>query len=503
MSDARLITAPPAEARSAQIIIVGSGFAGIGLGSQLRRHGRGDFVILERAGDVGGTWRDNHYPGIACNVPSHQYSLSWLLNPDWSRVYSPGPEIYHYLRKCAHDEGLLPHLRFNTEMLDARWDGARRLWVVATSQGSYEAPILITATGHLADGHLPQIDGLDSFGGTVFHSANWDHSAPLAGKRIGVVGSGASAIQIVPEVQKVAGELVVFQRNAPYIMPRPDRPFSPAERRMFQRDPAVMREMRSEYFWLREFNFAARRIIPRFLNEAKALALGHLARQVPDPEMRARLTPNFELGCKRTLISNDWYPAVTAPNVTLETSALARIEAGRAVGASGRGYELDALIFATGFEAVRPPFARRVFGEEGISLDEHWDRGMQAYDSIAVHGFPNLFIVNGPNTGSGHNSAVYIIEAQVDYILGALDWRDAHGGAVLEARQEAEDAYTARIEAMSQGTVWLEGGCSSWYVDPRSGRLTLIWPDFMHTFREENAGFHPEGYAATSLPQTA
>ena len=443
---------------------------------------------------MGGTWRDNRYPGIACDVPSHQYSLSWILNSEWSRVFSPGPEIHQYIRSCASQEGLLPHLRFDTEMLDATWDADRERWTIETSQGTYEAEILVTATGHLSDSFIPDIDGLDGFTGKVFHSARWDDSADLDGKRIGVVGSGASAIQIVPELQKIAGEVVVFQRSAPYVVPRPDRAFTDAERRLFRRDPSVMRDMRSEYFWQREFNFAARRAIPRFLGEAKALAAGHLERQVPDPEMRRKLKPTFELGCKRTLISNHWYPALIQPNVTLETSALARVEGNRAVGQSGHGHEVDVLVFATGFEAVRPPFAKRVFGSEGVSLDEHWDRGMQAYDSISVHGFPNLLIINGPNTGLGHNSVVYMIEAQVDYILGALAWRDAHGKTVIEARRDAEDAYMDRVHAMSEGTVWL-GGCKSWYVDERSGRLTLVWPSFAHTFREQNATFHPEGYA--------
>ena len=493
MADIDSPAAPGADARQVEIVIVGAGFGGVALGSKLRRSGRSDFLILERAGDVGGTWRDNRYPGIACDVPSHQYSLSWILNSEWSRVFSPGPEIHRYIRGCAESEGLLPHLRFDTEMLDARWHADRERWVIDTTQGSYEAQILVTATGHLSDSFMPEIEGLASFPGEVFHSAQWDETAELAGKRIGVVGSGASAIQIVPELQKVAGKVVVFQRSAPYVVPRPDRAFSDAERRLFRRDPSVMREMRSEYFWQREFNFAARRNIPRFLGEAKALAAGHMARQVPDPALREKLKPNFELGCKRTLISNNWYPALGEPNVTLETSALARVEGERAFGASGNGYDLDVLVFATGFEAVRPPFAMRVFGSEGISLDEHWDRGMQAYDSISVNGFPNLLIINGPNTGLGHNSVVYMIEAQVDYILGALEWRDAHGATILEARREAEDEYMDRIHAMSEGTVWL-GGCKSWYVDERSGRLTLVWPSFAHTFREHNAEFHPEGY---------
>ncbi len=480
------------------ILIIGAGFAGLGMAIRLKQTGRDDFLIIERAGDVGGTWRDNHYPGIACDVPSHLYSYSYLPNPDWTRVFSPGGEIQAYIRKCAEDEGILPHIHFHTDMQESRWDAEAAEWVVTTDKGVYRCKILITGTGHLADGHMPDIPGLDGFTGEVFHSAAWDHSADLNGKRIGVVGTGASAIQIVPEMQKIASELVVFQRSAPYMIPRWDRAYTEGERRMCARDPQVVEDLRSEIFWSGEFNFAQRRNIPRFLNEAKALALGHLETHIADPDLRAKLTPDYEIGCKRLLISNTYYPAVAAANATVEPSALARIENGQAVAASGAIYDLDVLVFATGFEAVRPPFAARIFGTEGISLDAHWDRGMQAYDSIAVNGYPNLFIINGPNTGLGHNSVVYIIEAQVDYILGALDHIAAQYVEVIEVRPEAEEAYMQKLDGMAAGTVWLAGGCKSWYVDQRSGRLTLVWPDFAHSFREENGTFHPEGYATVA-----
>lgn len=477
------------------VLIIGAGFAGLGMGIQLRRTGREDFLIIERASDVGGTWRDNHYPGVACDVPSHLYSFSYLTNPNWSRVFSPGGEILDYMRGCAKDERLLPNIHFDTEMLECRWDAGAGQWVVNTSKGVYTATILITGTGHLADSRLPDVEGLDSFTGVSFHSAGWDHSVDLKGKRIGVVGSGASAIQVVPEMQKLACELVVLQRSAPYMIPRADRAYTAGEKRLFQRDPEAVEALRSEIFWGGEFNFAQRRNIPRYLNEAKKMALGHLDAQVADPVLKAKLTPDYEIGCKRLLISNTYYPALCAENTVLEASALARVEGSKVYGASGEGYDLDVLIFATGFEAVRPPFAKRIFGTEGISLDDHWDKGMQAHDSIAVHGYPNLFIINGPNTGLGHNSIVYIIEAQVDYILGALDHAEASGIAVMEARKDAEDAYMDRLHERSQGTVWLAGGCKSWYVDDRSGRLTLVWPDFAHSFRDENGTFHPGDYA--------
>ncbi|MDO6966168.1 flavin-containing monooxygenase [Rhizobium alvei] len=486
-----------------KIIIVGAGFAGLGMGIQLVRHGERDFVILERAADVGGTWRDNHYPGIACDVPSHLYSFSYRLNPEWSRVFSPGGEIQQYLRDCAREEGLLPHIRFGADMQSARWDDAANLWMVETPLGTFTAQYLITGTGHLADGRFPDVDGLSGFTGQAFHSADWNHNVSLEGKRIGVVGSGASAIQIVPEMAKVASELVVFQRSAAYVIPRFDRHYSEAEKGLFRRDAEAMEALRSEVFWGGEYNYAQRRNVPRFLNEAKTMALDHLAKQVPDPELRAKLTPDYEVGCKRLLISNEYFPSFLKPNVTLETSALARVEGSKAISAKGNGYDLDVLVFATGFEAVRPPFAKRVFDKNGVSLDAHWDLGMQAYRSIAVNGYPNLFIINGPNTGLGHNSIVYIIEAQVDYILGALGYAQDRKIKVMEAGREAEDAYMEDLHSRSEGTVWLDGGCKSWYVDPRSGRLTLIWPDYAHAFRDENGTFEPGGYLMDGMLQAA
>lgn len=494
MTDAHKAAGP----HDTEILIIGAGFGGLGLGLRLRQEGRDDFVILERAQDVGGTWRDNDYPGAACDVPSHLYSFSFMPNPNWSRVFSPGNEIQDYLRRCAQVGGLLPHIHFGAEMLSARWDAADRMWVVETPLGIWRGRWLITAAGHLADEHLPAIPGLDGFTGAAFHSARWNHAADLAGKRIGVVGSGASAIQIVPEMVKTGAEVVVFQRSAPYMIPRADRAYTPGEKRLFARDPDSIDALRSEVFWAGEFNFSQRRGVPRFMADARQMALGHLAANVLDADLRRKLTPDYEIGCKRLLISNDYYPALCDPKTTLENSALARVEGGRAIAASGAEYDLDVLVFATGFEATQPPFATRVFDRDGRSLSARWDEGMQAYHTMSVAGYPNLFIINGPNTGLGHNSVVYIIEAQVDYILGALDYAAQEGRVVLDVARAAEDAFVEEIQQASAGTVWLAGGCKSWYVDPRSGRLTLVWPDFAYAFREENSTFRPEGYPAVA-----
>ena len=479
---------------SIPILIVGTGFAGLCQGIKLREAGCDDFIIIERAADIGGVWRDNSYPGIECDVPSHFYSFSFRPNPNWTKVFPKGAEILEYLKACATEAHLYPHIHFNTDMLDARWDEAAGHWLVKTSRETYEAKILIAAAGHLADPIFPDVEGLEDFTGIKFHSATWDHSAQLEGKRIGVVGTGASAVQVIPEMQKIASELVVFQRSAAYMNPRPDRIFTEAEKRLLRRDRRAVEAIRADIFWFGESQFAERRLVPQYYQAAKTRSLDYMKSLVSDPELQRKLTPDYELGCKRRLSSNKFYPAVTQDNVEVEDSALVRVEGSTAYGASGKGYDLDVLIFATGFEAKRPPFAELIYDANGVSLDAYWQQGMQAYDCIACAGYPNLFVIYGPNTGLGHNSAVYIIESQAQYIIDALNYMDANGIEYFEARKEAEDQYANDLHEVAQGSVWLEGGCKSWYVDERSGRLTVVWPDFAYSFREENGYFHPEGY---------
>ncbi|BAL87950.1 putative FAD-dependent monooxygenase [Actinoplanes missouriensis 431] len=484
--------------RDVEIIVVGAGFSGLGLGIQLKRRGHESFVILERADDVGGSWRDNTYPGVACDVPSPLYSFSFRTNPSWSRMYSPGPEIFDYLKDAAAEEGLRPHLRFGADMLDARWDENAKRWTVRTPRGEFRSEILVSATGHLTDVKYPEIPGLDTFPGDLFHSARWNHDIPLEGKRIGVVGTGASAVQIVPQLAGLAERLVVFQRSAPYIRPRNDRAFSVAEKRLFQRDERSVEELRELLFWTNDYFFASRRMLPGFIDEMRAHTLNHLATQVPDPDLRAKLTPDYEVGCKRVLASDDYYPALLKPNVELEAAAFDRVEGQTVVSSAGNSFDLDVLVFATGFETYDLPSAHRIHGRGGLALSDHWAGGMQAYNSTAVTGFPNMFLVNGPGTSLGHNSIIYMIEAQVDHILAALEWRALNGGAVLEVSAEAEEQYAHRLDTLAAGTVNLRGGCSSWYVDPRNGRATLTWPDVAHRFRDQCAAFDATAYGVAA-----
>ncbi|MGO1543815.1 MAG: flavin-containing monooxygenase [Gulosibacter sp.] len=478
-----------------EVIIVGAGFAGVGLGVQLKRNGQDSFVILERAGDVGGSWRDNVYPGVACDVPSPLYSYSFASNPDWSRMYSPGGEIWDYIRETATEAGLERHLRFDHEMLDARWNSDLSLWEVTTPHGKFTGRYFVAATGHLTDPKLPNVPGLESFSGEMLHSARWDATAEIKGKRVGVVGTGASAIQVIPQIAKDAAELVVFQRSAPYIVPRNDRSFSEAEKRQFRRSQESIDALRDQIFWDSDHEFAARSLVPKYVETARTNALTHLSNQVADQELRAKLTPDYEIGCKRILLSDNYYPALQQPNVTLETAALDNVEGSIARSAAGNEFELDVLVFATGFDTWDLPSSHRVFGEGGVCLGEQWSTGMQAYNSVTVHNFPNMFMLNGPASSLGHNSIVYMIEVQIDYVIDALNWMRNNDVPVIEVTEEAEQEYADRLHEQAQSTAWLAGGCSSWYIDPRNGRLTLTWPNFAHSYRDQCADFDPAVYA--------
>lgn len=466
-------------ATEVDVAVVGAGLAGVGLGARLRRAGRTGFAILERADDVGGTWRDNVYPGVACDIPSALYSYSFLPQPAWSRVFAPGAEIHEYVRDVARSEGLTPHLRLGTELTDARWHEGEAAWHLTTSRGPLTARVLVTAVGRLSEPRVPDLPGLGTFPGRVFHSARWDRDLP-AGLRVGVVGTGASAVQLVPELARRAESVVVLQRTPPWVLPRGDRAYAPGEARP---ERAALAEEADRLFEARIAGTTAEAAL-------RERAETHLRTQVPDPALRALLTPDYAVGCKRALFSDDWYPALQQPHVTLEPGPPVAVEGSTLVAASGARYEVDVLVLATGFETTRPPFADLITGRGGQTLAEHWSDGMTSHASTAVHGFPNLFVLDGPNAGLGHHSALEVIEAQIDYVLGALDHQDQAGGP-LEVSAAAEEAYTREIDERAAGTVWLRGGCRSWYVDERSGRLTLLWPGRAAEYRERFGVFDP------------
>lgn len=483
------------------ILQVGAGICGIGMARRLIKSGLTDLIVLERGDSVGGTWRENVYPGVACDAPSHLYSYSFALNPNWSRVYSPGPEIWQYLMDVARREGVESYVRFNTNMLSATWDEESSIWVCETNRGTVTCDFLITAGGHLAEPKFPDISGLDSFAGQMFHSSRWDQNADLRGRRIGVIGTGASAIQIVPELAPDAEQLVVFQRSAPYIVPRLDREYTEAEKRMFERLPETMQRLRDEMYWNGEARFPERRMIEAFTGQVRRSALDHLANQVADPEIRAKLTPDYEVGCKRILRANNYYPVFDLPQVHLETNRIVEVTANGVRTADGVLHELDVLILATGFEASDLPLAHVIFGRDGVILADHWRRGDQGVAGVGIHGFPNLFFMNGPHAGLGAGSIMFMLETQISYVGSAFDYIERNSLLEVEATQEAEDAFGRDMDERAKGSVWIDGGCHTWYVDERSGRLTAIWPDFTRRYNMENATFRPEAYAIVGRQQ--
>jgi cation diffusion facilitator CzcD-associated flavoprotein CzcO len=474
-------------------VIVGTGFSGIGMAIKLLREGERDFVLLERAGDLGGTWRDNTYPGCRCDVPSHLYSFSFAPNPKWSSTFSPQPEILDYLRDVAARFGVLPHVRFDTEMNSADWDETEARWRLDTSQGAITADVLIAAQGPLSEPLVPEIPGLDSFQGTTFHSAGWDHEHRLEGERVAVIGTGASAIQFVPKIQPLVGQMHVFQRTPPWVMPHPNRPMTDFERKLYGRLPAAQLAMRAGIYWARE-TFVLQFRNSRMRKLATRMALRQLEQQVPDPDLRAKLTPRYELGCKRILPTDEWYPTLMQPNVEVVTDGIREIRANSIVSTDGTEREVDTIIFGTGFHVTDIPIAERVRGRDGRTLAETWDGSPTAYKGAAVAGYPNLFFLVGPNTGLGHTSIVFMIESQVEYVLDALRTMSDRGAGTLEVREEAQAAYNAELDRMTGGTVWVTVGCSSYYID-RNGRNSTIWPTFTWPFRRRTREFDEAAYA--------
>jgi cation diffusion facilitator CzcD-associated flavoprotein CzcO len=461
-----------------EAIVVGAGFAGLAAAMALRDVGIDDVVVIERGASVGGTWRDNTYPGVACDVPSHLYGFARHPNPDWSGVYANGGEIHAYLERVAAAEGIAPWL--NTPMLGAEWDADAELWRVRTGgahAGELAASALVLACGRLTEPAIPEIPGLETFPGPLFHSVRWDHHVDLTGARIAVVGTGASAVQLVPELAKIA-DVTLFQRTPAWIVPRDARPYSLAERARFAADPALLARLRADLYLEGEARFAARAGEPDAAAAATSLALAHLAAQVPDAALRAALTPDYAFGCKRVLLSDEFYPALASGSVRLEASALVHADGSTLVARSGARYEVDAVVLATGFAATRQPYAELVRGEDA-TLAEHWARGMTSFASTVVSGFPNLFVLDGPNAALGHNSSALMLEEQAGYAARALVGRTG----VLRPDPAAEAAYTAEIDRAAAATPWLTGGCRNWYVDERSGRLTLLWPGTVDAFR--------------------
>ncbi|MEU9054641.1 NAD(P)/FAD-dependent oxidoreductase [Streptomyces sp. NPDC048384] len=472
-----------AEREHVRVAVVGSGFGGLGAAVRLRREGVTDFVVLERADSVGGTWRDNSYPGCACDVPSHLYSFSFAPNPDWPRTFSGQQHIRAYLEHVTDVFRLRPHIRFNSEVQRMTWNAERLCWDIETSSGNLSADLVVSATGPLSDPKMPDIPGLDSFPGKVFHSARWDHDFDLRGKRVAMVGTGASAIQIVPSIQPEVERLTLFQRTPPWVMPRVDRAITGVERSLHRALPLTAQLRRGLLWGIRELQVQAFTKRPNELGLIEQLAKRNMGRSIKDPALRAKLTPDYRIGCKRILLSSEYYPALAQPNVDLVASGLSEVRGSTLVAADGSEAEADAIVFGTGFHVTDMPIADRVVGAEGKTLAEAWKGGMEALRGASAAGFPNWMTIIGPNTGLGNSSMILMIESQLNYMADFVKQLDVLGGrAALDARPSAVHAWNRRVQERMKRTVWNTGGCTSWYLDA-SGRNTTVWPGTTSEFR--------------------
>jgi cation diffusion facilitator CzcD-associated flavoprotein CzcO len=466
---------PPVHTRA---LVIGTGFSGLGMGIALQQQGV-DFLILEKADDVGGTWRDNTYPGAACDVPSHLYSFSFEPKPDWLHVFSYQPDILDYLKGVAHKHGLRPYIRFNSHVERAHWDDTEYRWHVFTHSGQeYVAQFLISGAGALHIPSLPDIAGLDDFAGPSFHTAQWDHDVDLTGKRVAVIGTGASAIQVVPELVRTAAHVQLYQRTPAWIKPRINFEFPRALRRAFELVPGLRAALRAGTYWTLDARAFALAKHPGLLTVAEQMYKLNMRRHISDPELRAKLTPSYRAGCKRILISDNFYQAVADPKTELITDGIARITTEGIVTVDGTERTADVIVFATGFHVTDSYTYVDIKGANGEDLVDRWDReGVVAHRGITVSDVPNLFFLLGPNTGLGHNSVVFMIESQIRYVADAIAAADRLHAQALAPTREAQDRFNDKLQSDLAKTVWNTGGCRSWYLDEHGVNRSL-WSGF-------------------------
>jgi cation diffusion facilitator CzcD-associated flavoprotein CzcO len=482
------------------VLIIGSGFGGLCVAIRLEQAGLGSYVVLESGSDVGGTWRVNTYPGCACDIPSHLYSYSFELNPDWSRMYPTQPEIWKYLQHCAKKYRVLPKIRFNSEVREACYDEAAQLWRVRTQNGeAYTARIVVSAMGGLSRVSYPKIEGLEKFRGSLFHSAEWDHEAELKGRRVALIGTGASSVQIVPRIAPEVGRLHVFQRTPPWIVPKLDRSIHGWERSLFRRLPGYMRLFRTRLYLRQEVVGLGYTVKPKYMRLLEQYARRHLRKSVSDPGLREKLTPKYQIGCKRVLLSNDYLKTLCRPNVEVVSEGIAEVRESSVLTVDGQEREVDALIFCTGFrttDLLSPVLFR---GRNGVSLNQAWQSGAEAFRGVTVTGFPNLFMLIGPNSRVGYNSIVFMIEAQTRYILECLKLMRRNGADSIEARPEEQARFNARLQQRMGRTVYASG-CKSWYLD-ESGKGTILWPGLSSQYWRDTRRLISSEYVLGSLQE--
>lgn len=478
------------------VAIIGAGFAGVGAGIKLRQRKDVSFKIFEKSNDVGGTWRDNTYPGCACDIPSNLYSYSFEPNPEWSKAFSPHNEIHDYLKHCVHKYKIEDAIQFCTEIQKTFFDVPNGHWVLTDTKGEiYIARTIISASGPLNQPLYPKVKGLTSFKGESFHSLYWNHNYSLKGEKVAVIGTGASAIQFIPEIAKQAGKLTVFQRTAPWIEPKLNRENTNKTKNRFRRFPLYQKFWRELIYWFLEYRGKAQYAPNKIREKRKEAALKFIKESIPDLELRKKLTPDYEIGCKRILLSSNYYPALNRENVTLVTDTVSEITANGIIDNVGQLHEVDAIIYGTGFYTTTYKHLYEVKGLNSQSLFDKWNKeGGEAHYGITVNGFPNFLLMVGPNTGLGHNSIVHMMESQLNYIMDYLKYLDQNPTAFLNVKATVQNAFNEKIQEELKSMIWSDGGCNSYYLKDNDGKNTSIWPGSTMSYRKKTRKINKSDY---------
>lgn len=481
------------------VVIVGAGFAGIGMAIRLKQEGIQSFKIFEAGSEVGGTWRDNTYPGCACDVPSHMYSYSFELWPEWPQSYSRQPDILRYLKHCVERYGLEEHIQLNTRVIDFQFEEDTGLWHVTTEAGDkHEARAVVAGLGPLNKPSFPNIPGRDTFQGPSFHSSEWKHDVELAGQRVAVIGTGASAIQIVPAIAPKVKHLNVFQRTPPWVVPRHSKIYPSWFKAMFRNMPPLQRLFRwflYAFLELRAFGFV---VTPKVMELASRLGQRNARKAIKDPELLRKVTPNYTMGCKRVLVSDDYFPALARDNVSVTDTGIQEIRENSILCNDGTEHPVDVLIYATGFNVYDILGPITVTGRDKKDLRTTWEDGQSSYYGIHAAGFPNFFLLVGPNTGLGHHSLVFMMEVQMNHIVRCIQHMRKHQLKWLDVTESAQDAFVRRTQERMQKTVWIQGGCQSWYLDDK-GRNFSLWPGFTMEYWLQLRHFQPLHFETQTL----
>lgn len=480
-----------------KLIILGSGFGGLAAAIRLSQSGENDFIVLEQASDVGGVWRDNIYPGCVCDVPSHLYSFSFFPNSNWSNHFPAREEIHDYIKNCVSKFNLFSHIKFNHKMLQMNWDEAQAQWVIKTNQGVFKSQFVIGAFGSLSVPKIPQLPGVNNFQGESFHSSAWPKKYSAKNLNVAVIGTGASAIQIIPQLQNVAKNVIVFQRTPPWILPRPEGKISERLKDCFKRFPLLQKALRLKIFLALELNVFGF-LNPYLMSRAQLKALDHLNSSIEDPGLAKQLTPNYSIGCKRILLSNDYYPSFNNPNQKLINSTVSEVGKSTLLDNMGNRHDVDTIIYATGFKIVDNPTSDVIFGKNKASLSQFWSGTPHAYLGTTIANFPNLFILQGPNSGLGHSSIIFMLESQVEHILKLIHFVAQKPAQIIEVKAEVQHNFNQSIRLKMKKSIWLQGGCSSWYLDANGNNVSL-WPGSSLSFRKATQNASMDSYDFRSI----